>query len=136
MTLPSLPWIGRRSTWVAVSVAVLLSCPAILSFGTHLVEHAVPLGVFKARPGGAATPLWFGGLVLQAALHCVATTWLAIAVALATMTVGRLKWLGRSALTLLAASAYVSMTDITAIMHSCWGEAPHFPWCILGLCWR
>jgi hypothetical protein len=135
VTLPSPPWLGRRSTWVAVSVAGVLSAPAILSFGMHMLEHAVPLGVFRSSTGGLAAPTWAGRLVIEAALHCAAPTWLAIGIALVTAGAGRLKWLGRSALLLLAASAYVSMTGITAIVHSCWGEAPHFPWCVFGLYW-
>jgi hypothetical protein len=135
VTLPSAPRLGRKATWTAISSAAVLSSPAVVSFGMHLLEHAVPLGVFKAGQGTLTLPSWFGRLVIEAAFRCAAPTWIAIGVALVTVCVGKVTWLGRSAVALLAVSAYVSMTDITAIVHSCWGEAPHFPWCVLGFCW-
>jgi len=116
-------------------LAASLAAPAVLAFGTHLLEHIVPLGVFVARRGGPAVPEWVGCLVLRSADKCAIPTWIAMALLLAAIGLGSLRWRGKVALGLLGVSAYVDMHDITAIMHSCWGEAPHFPWCMLGLCW-
>ena len=114
-----------------IALAVVCSAPAYVSFGTHLFEHAIPLGIFGARPEGLAVPAWIGWAVVYAGYHCTVSTWIAVVVAGTTAALGRLNWLGRSALVLFAALAYISMRDVTAIVHSCWGEAPHFPWCIL-----
>jgi hypothetical protein len=116
---------------VGICATVIFSVPACLAFGTHLVEHAIPLGITRIGPGGLTAPDWLARSVFYAASHCTVSTWIAIALAGVTMALGRITWLGRSSLALLAALAYVSMRDMAAIFHSCWGEAPHFPWCIL-----
>jgi hypothetical protein len=131
MTLSSLPRLGRWPTRLAIAPIVVCSAPALLSFGTHLFEHWIPLGFSCARLDGPALSGWVAWSLLWSALHCTVSTWVAVALTGITVTLGRLNWLGRSALVLFAALAYISMRDMSAILHSCWGEAPHFPWCIL-----
>jgi hypothetical protein len=128
---PSFPRLGQWPTRVVILVAVIFSAPACVSFGTHLIEHAIPLGITRSGPGGLTAPGWLAWSVVYAAFHCTLATWLAMALAGATMAFGRINWLGRAMLTLLATLTYISMRDMTSILHSCWGEAPHFPWCIV-----
>jgi hypothetical protein len=120
----------RRITILAGgSVAGLLSTAAILPFGLHLLEHGTPLGVWSG-PASASFPEWAGRVLIYLAVHCVAPTWIAVGVVVGTVIVGRPRWPVATALFVLAASALISMRDLTAILHSCWGEAPHFPWCL------
>jgi len=76
-------------------------------------------------------PSWLGWTIIQAGFHCIAPTWLAMAILTLAFARGRIKWPGRIALGFLAAFTLVSMRDVTAILHSCWGEVQHFPPCLL-----
>ena len=120
-----------RATRAAFAMAGLLSLPAIVPFGLHLLEHVVPLGITRFSSNRIVPP-WVGMVVLDLGYHCVVMAWLSIGVGLSTAVLGNLGRLKSIGLVLLAVATYVSQRDITAILRSCWGEAPHFPWCIFS----
>ncbi|HEV7671558.1 MAG TPA: hypothetical protein VGS22_23815 [Thermoanaerobaculia bacterium] len=106
-----------------------MALPAISSFGIHVVEHVIPLGFSRYGPRGTPEiPPWVGRLLLAAAEECVLPTWTAMGVALIAITRRSVSWPARSLLISVAGLAYVSMQGITAILHSCWGEARHLFW--------
>jgi len=116
-----------RHPWIWSLGVVLLSAPAILSFGTHVIEHRIPLG-FTRGAAGSVLPQWAGAVLLAAAFNCAVPTWCAVVVAVSTATWRSMPWSAKSLALLVAAVGYVSMRAITAVLHSCWGEAPHALW--------
>jgi hypothetical protein len=119
------PWAKRGVVWAVI----FLYLPALLTFFTHVAEHAWPLGFTRLLPGQASPlPISVAWVLLWFAEHCVVPTWCGMVLAfLASMRLS-LSVAARGGLGSLSALAYVSMSGMDAIMHSCWGEAPHAFW--------
>ena len=119
----------RRSKPIVVGAIFLLYAPAVLSFGVHVAEHALPLGFTRLLPGQTGQiPLWLGWALYWCADHCVVPTWCGIGLALLASMRVQFTMAARGGLGVLSALAYVSMHGIDAVLHSCWGEAPHAFW--------
>jgi hypothetical protein len=114
---------------IVIPLFAILAVPVILTFSLHLVEHAIPLG-FTRGSAGLIFPAWCGWALMFASAHLAIPTWGAIGIAAAMQFVPRLGWPARCGAAWVAAFAYISMRDMTALLHACWGEVPHFPWCI------
>ena len=113
--------------WLWHCGVVLLSAPAILSFGAHVVEHRIPLG-FTRGPASSLLPQWVGFVLLAAAFKCTVPTWCAAILAVWTTRQRGLAWWAKASGVVVATLAHVSMRGITDVLHSCWGEAPHPFW--------
>jgi hypothetical protein len=119
------PWAKRALVWVVV----LLYLPALLTFFTHVTEHAWPLGFTRLLPGQVPPlPINAAWALVGFANHCVIPTWCGMGLAFFASMFLQLSVVARGALGALSALAYVSMTGMQAILHSCWGEAPHAFW--------
>jgi hypothetical protein len=121
-----------RTRWmkpVVVGATFLLYAPALLSFGVHVAEHAWPLGFTRLLPDQIwRMPFWLGWTLYWCADHCVVPTWCGIDLALLASMRLRFAVAARGGLGAVSALAYVSMRGIDAVLHSCWGEAPHAFW--------
>ncbi len=119
----------RWATRATVGAIIGLYLPALLSFGTHVAEHAWPLGFTRALPGNSAIlPTGVALMLLWFAGHCVVPTWCGMGLALLASARLALPVAARSGLGVLSAIAFVSMRGMDAVLHSCWGEAPHAFW--------
>jgi hypothetical protein len=63
-----------------------------------------------------------------AAYHCTLPTGLAVAAAIGAAAQRKVPWPTKVALLLVAGLGVVSERGMTAVLHSCWGEAPHALW--------
>ena len=119
------PWAARAVVWVVV----LLYMPALVTFFTHVAEHALPLGFTRLLPGQISPlPINVGWGLVWFAEHSVGATWCGIVLACLASILLPLSGPARCGLGALSALAYVSMTGMHAVLHSCWGEAPHAFW--------
>jgi hypothetical protein len=119
-------------SWIrglVVCGVVLLYAPALLSFFTHVTEHAWPLGFARLLPGQVSPlPTKVALVLVWLAERCVAPTWCGMVLALLAGLWLRLSMAVRGGLSVLSALAFVSMRGMDAVLHSCWGEAPHAFW--------
>ena len=119
----------RWAPLATVGAIMVLYAPALLSFGTHVAEHAWPLGFTRGLPGQAAVlPTSLAWVLLWFADHCVVPTWCGMALALVASARMPLSVAARGGLGVLSAVAFVSMRGMDAVLHSCWVEAPHAFW--------
>jgi hypothetical protein len=114
---------------VVLGAIFLLYAPALLSFGVHVAEHAWPLGFSRLLPDQAwRIPFPLAWRLYWFADHCVMPTSCGIGLAfLASMRL-QITLAARAGLGVVSALAYASMLGINAVLHSCWGEAPHAFW--------
>ena len=120
------PWVSRAAIWAVV----FLYMPALFSFFTHVAEHAVPLGFTRLFPDQISPrfPIGIAWGLVSFAEHCVEAFWCGMVLAFLASMLLPLRGAARGGLGALSALAYMSMTGMHAVLHSCWGEAPHAFW--------